>query len=108
MMALLGSPLMAADHADATMTAMNPMADIADVYAWNASGGTLTNLAMTVSPFDDDTRAFGPSVQYVFHVTRYTAFPTSATQIAAGEESKVVCTFESDTSGKCWVVDPAN
>ncbi len=112
MMALLGSPLMAADHADADMTKTTPMGDLADLYAWNASDGTNVNLALTVSPFDDGTREFGPSVQYVFHLTRYTIdnpsddFPITAEEVAVGEESKVICTFTSSTAGECWVVDP--
>lgn len=108
LIALLGSPIQAADHRDAAMTAMNPMADIADVYAWMTSNGTKISMAMTVSPFDDGTREFGPSVQYAFHLTRYEEFPTTPTAILAGEESKVICTFESNTSGQCWVVDPSN
>lgn len=90
------------------MTAMNPMADIADVYAWMTNSGAKISMAMTVSPFDDGTREFGPSVQYVFHLTRYEEFPATPTAIFAGEESKVICTFESNTSGQCWVVDPSN
>jgi hypothetical protein len=80
------------------------MADINDVYTWNTADGTAINLAMTVSPGDDGTRHFGPSVQYVFHVSSHPgadnmhAFPTP------GTESKVICTFTSDTAGECWVV----
>ena len=112
--ALLGSPLsQAADHTDAPATIANPMADINDVYGWMTSNGANINLAMTVSPHDDGTQTFGPSVQYVFHLTRYAYasiadFPLMAQQIAAGKESKVICTFASDTDGKCWVVDPTN
>lgn len=109
LLALLGAPhTQAADHADAAMTAANPMADIADVYAWMTNSGANIALAMTVSPFDNGTREFGPSVQYVFHLTRYEDFPVVPADIAAGEQSKVICTFESNTSGECWVVDPSN
>jgi len=109
LLALLNAPLtQAADHADvAALAATNPMADINDVYAWMTSDGANINLALTVSPFDDGNNKFSESVQYVFHIDRYPAFPASAQQIAAGQESKVVCTFESDTSGECWVIDPA-
>jgi hypothetical protein len=107
--ALLHSPItQAADHGDAASLAANPMADINDVYAWNTADGTKINLAMTVSPFDNGTRMFGPSVQYVFHLTRFTAYPQTGAAHAAGEEYKVICTFASDTAGKCWVVDPTN
>jgi hypothetical protein len=112
--ALLHSPItQAADHLDVTALATNPMADINDVYVWLTGGGAKLNLALTVSPFDDGTRNFGPTVQYVFHVRRYppfnggAGFPTTVEKILAGEESKVICTFASNTDGKCWVVDPA-
>lgn len=116
LLALLNAPLtQAADHADvAALAATNPMADINDLYAWMTSDGAKINLALTVSPFDDGTNEFGPSVQYVFHLRRYNEimtkadFPVSPEQIAAGEESKVICTFTSNTAGKCWLVDPAN
>ena len=105
LLALLNSPLtQAADHLDSTSLAANPMADINDVYAW--MDGTKINLAMTVSPFDDGTHSFGASVQYVFHLTRHAGFPATPTLLAMGEESKVVCTFTSNTEGQCWVIDP--
>ena len=108
-MALLGSPItQAADHLDSTSVAGNPMGDINDVFAWLTEAGANLSLAMTVSPFDDGSHAFGPDVQYVWHLTRHEAFPQSAEQLAMGEESKVVCTFESDTSGECWVIDTSN
>jgi hypothetical protein len=109
LIALLHSPLtQAADHLDSASVATNKMADINDVYAWMTSTGAKISLAMTVSPFDDGTQAFGPSVQYAFHLTRYAMLPTTAAQIAAGEQSKVICTFASNTDGQCWVVDPTN
>lgn len=108
-MALLGAPItQAADHLDATALATNPMADINDVYAWMTNSGANVSLAMTVSPFDNGMHEFGDAVQYVFHLTRYEALPQNAASIAAGEESKVICTFASATSGQCWVVDPSN
>jgi len=107
-MALLHTPItQAADHLDAMALATNPMADINDVYAWNTSDGMKVNLAMTVSPFDNGMRNFGPSVQYVFHLTRNAALPLTAQQLLMGEESKIICTFTSNTAGECWVVDPS-
>lgn len=109
LVALLHSPItQAADHLDVTALAANPMADINDVYAWMTTDGTKINLAMTMSPFDNGSRAFGPSVQYAIHLTRYPAFPQTGAAIAAGLDYRVVCTFASDTDGKCWVVDPMN
>lgn len=108
-MALLGAPItQAADHLDSDALATNPMADINDVFAWMTNSGANVSLAMTVSPFDTGTHEFGDAVQYVFHLNRYEALPQSAETIAAGEESKVICTFASATSGQCWVIDPSN
>ncbi len=108
-MALLGAPItQAADHLDSTTVATNPMADMNDVFAWMTNSGANVSLAMTVSPFDNGTHEFGDAVQYVFHVTRYEALPQNAASIAAGEETKVICTFASATDGQCWVVDPSN
>jgi hypothetical protein len=96
----------AADHLDAPTIKMtaNAMADINDVYTWNTSDGKSVNLVMTVSPGDDGTRHFGPSVQYVFHVSSHPGATNAAAIGTPGTESKVICTFTSDTAGKCWVV----
>ncbi|MEO8843691.1 MAG: DUF4331 family protein [Kofleriaceae bacterium] len=96
----------AADHLDAPTIRMvaNAMADINDVYTWNTADGTAVNLAMTVSPGDDTTRHFGPSVQYVFHVTSHPGVDNPHAYNTPGTESKVICTFTSDKAGQCWVV----
>lgn len=105
--ALLSAPLdvRAADHLDSS-TLLNDtgsrMADINDVYAWMTSDGTKVNLALTVSPADDGTRHFGPTVQYVFHVEEHTTFGL------AGTERRIICTFTDDTNGQCWVADASN
>ncbi len=75
------------------------MADINDVYAWMTSDGAKVNLALTVSPADDGSRHFGNTIQYVFHVEQHTAFG------GPGTESKIICTFASDTAGQCWLID---
>ena len=107
-LALLGSPLsQAADHLDSAALT-NPMADVNDLYAWMQPDGASINLALTVSPFDDGSNSFDASVQYVFHLTRHEGFPATATAIMAGEESKIICTFTSNTDGQCWVVNPSN
>jgi hypothetical protein len=100
----------AADHLDAPTIAMaaNRMADINDVFAWMTSDGAKVNLAMTVSPADDGTHAFGPSVQYVFHVSEYAGATNEAAFAAQGTEHKVICTFASNTSAKCWITQGAN
>ena len=84
------------------------MADINDVYAWMTSDGAKINLALTVSPRDDGTRAFGPSVLYTFHVTSKSKFPIPGDPPPTAVESKVICKFASDTSGECWVVNEGN
>ena len=58
---------------------------------------------MTVSPGDDGTRHFGPSVQYVFHLTSRPGATNADAIGAAGTESKIICTFTSDTAGQCWI-----
>ena len=96
----------AADHLDAPTIKMaaNAMADINDVYTWNTADGTSVNLVMTVSPGDDGTRHFGPSVQYVFHASSHPGADNATAIATPGTESKVICTFTSDTAGECWVV----
>jgi hypothetical protein len=95
----------AADHLDAPATQMaaNHMADINDVYAWMTSDGTKVNLVMSVGPAENGTHAFGPSVQYVFHVSTHPGATNSTAFATPGTETKVICTFASNTSATCWV-----
>lgn len=88
-----------ADHSDSPSLADNPMADITDVYAWMT--GSNLNLIMNVSPRDDGTHSFSPSVLYVFHVTSKSGLGVATT---AGTETRVICRFDSNTSVGCWVV----
>lgn len=74
------------------------MADITDVYAWMT--GSNLNLVMDVSPRDDGTHAFGPSVVYVFHLTSKSGIGVGVTD---GTETRVLCKFDSNTSVQCWV-----
>jgi hypothetical protein len=96
----------AADHLDSATLLTNPLGDINDVYTWMTSDMSKLNLVMTVSPGDPGNRAFSDAVQYVFHVVSRTG--TMASQVVAkpgtGTETKVICTFASDTSVQCWVV----
>jgi hypothetical protein len=100
---LIGHPTRAADHLDAPAASTNPMADITDVFAWMSSDASKVNLVMDVSPGDDGTRHFDSSVQYVFHVTSHPGASAAVAFGAPGTESKVICTFASDTSIQCWV-----
>lgn len=102
MSALFCAPLVqAADHLDGPAIAMaaNAMADINDVFAWMTADGASVNLAMTISPNDNTSRRFAPSVQYVFHVEQHPVYGM------AGDEKKIICTFLNDASGQCWLVD---
>ena len=81
------------------------MGDINDVYTWMNADASKINFAMTVSPGDDGSRHFGPTVQYVFHFRSRVG--TSGAMVVAqpgGVETNVICTFASDTSAQCWVV----
>jgi hypothetical protein len=93
----------AADHLDSPATQGNPMADIADVYAWMTSDMSKVNLAMTVSPVDDGSRHFDKSIQYVWHVTSHPGATVVSAFPAQGTETNVICTFTTDTSVQCWV-----
>ncbi|MBV8761485.1 MAG: DUF4331 family protein [Deltaproteobacteria bacterium] len=74
------------------------MADITDVYAWMSTDGSKVNLIMNVSPGDPGTRHFDNTVQYVWHVNSVDQFGSTTPT-----ETKVICTFASDTSIQCWV-----
>lgn len=91
----------AADHLDSPTLATSPMADINDVYAW--MDGSNLNLAMSISPADVETRTFGPDVQYVFHVHSKSMLGIGVP--GTGTETRVTCTFASDTSAQCWVTE---
>jgi len=76
------------------------MADITDLYAWMA--GSNLNLVMDVSPLDDGTHSFDPSIQYVFHLTSKAQFGA----VGSGDaETRVILRFTSNTSVEGWVTD---
>jgi len=98
LMALLATRGEAADHVDSPTLATNQMADITDVYAWMT--GSNLNLVMNVSPLDDGTHGFDPSVLYVFHLTSKPGLGA-----AGGNETQVILRFASNNSVECWVTD---
>ena len=100
--ALLATQGHAADHLDSPSLATNPLGDITDVYAWMT--GNSLDLVMDVSPFDDGTRRFGPSVLYAFHVVSKPGLGVGMPP-QTGTETKVICKFASNTSVACWVAD---
>jgi hypothetical protein len=84
--------------ATAVTAAANPMADITDLYAWMT--GSSLNMVMDVSPRDDGSHGFSPSVVYVFHVTSKDGIGIGR---PSGTETQVICRFETSTSVQCWV-----
>jgi hypothetical protein len=96
----------AADHLDSPGVMTNRMADLNDVYAWMTSDDKKVNLIMTVSPAEGvlaGDHHFDNTVQYVWHVTSHPGATNKLAFGAAGTESRVICTFASDTSAQCWV-----
>jgi hypothetical protein len=94
---------LAADHADGTVAAMDPAADITDLYAWVSPDGAKTYLVMDVFPFAHATATdagpvskFSNTVQYVFHTT------SQATYLAAATPLNVICTFDAAQAISCW------
>jgi len=97
-----------ADHLDSQTLASRAMGDIADVFAWMSADGGKVNLVMTVSPADPGDRSFGPSVQYVFHVTSKSGMPKDVVaKPANGVTTRVICTFPEPMKAQCWVAGPA-
>jgi hypothetical protein len=86
----------------APAAAANPMATIADVYAW--MNGSNIDLVMDVSPLDDGSHSFDPSVQYVFHLTSKPGLGFNMPGL--GTETRVILQFASSTSVQGWVTDP--
>jgi hypothetical protein len=99
--AVLASRGHAADRAaSSTLATVNPMADITDVYAWMVSSTSLA-LVMDVSPQDNGSHGFDPTVLYAFHLTSKSGLGVNTTD---GTETKVICRFASGISVQCWVV----
>jgi hypothetical protein len=106
---VLASPLAhAADHGDGTSSgialALEPAADINDVFAWTSADTTQVNLAMTVFPGATATSRFSDAVKYVFHTASVAAYLGPAVQ------RDIVCTFSNATPqiASCWLSDPAD
>ncbi len=100
----------AADHIDSDSLAAAPLAmgDINDVYTWMSADGSKVNLVMTVSPADPGGRAFGPGIQYVFHLTSKSgAAADVVAKPASGVTTTVICTFPTTATAQCWVTGAA-
>lgn len=80
----------ASDHLDTPTLAMNPRADIGDLYAWTSPDGKRLNLVMTVV-----AQSFSDKVDYTFHIDNGKRLgPTTAT-------TSIVCRFKADQSPDC-------
>jgi hypothetical protein len=107
-MALLAVPARAADHGDGTASgialALEPAADVNDVFAWMSADASRVYLAMSVFPGASANSRFSDAVKYVFHTS------SVATYLGASAPRDVICTFSNATPqvASCWVTDPAN
>ena len=79
------------------------MADINDVYAWMTTDGAKVNLAMTVSPADDDTRHVRPDGPVRVPREQLRGHRNASRSSTQDKEYKVICTFASNTTAQCWV-----
>lgn len=86
-----------ADHTDPPGLT-DPMADIADHFAWMDSAAENLNLVTTVAPLSAATE-FGTATQFVFHVS-------SRADFAATDETdtRVLCQFYAADGIECWVL----
>lgn len=85
-----GDAVHASDHLDTPTVAMNPRADIGDLYAWTSPEGRQLNLVMTVV-----AQAFSDNVEYTFHVD-------SGKRVGATTgTTSIVCRFSADQSASC-------
>jgi hypothetical protein len=82
----------ASDHLDSPTLAMNPRADIGDLYAWTSADGKQLNLVMTVV-----AQSFSDVVDYTFHID-------SGTRMGATTgTTSIVCRFKADQQADCRV-----
>ena len=80
----------ASDHLDTSTVAMNPRADIGDLYAWTSPDGKQLNLVMTVV-----AQSFSDKIEYTFHVD-------SGKRLGATTgTTSIVCRFKADQSADC-------
>lgn len=87
----------AADHIDSPAATADPTADITDLFAWMSPDAQKVNLVLNVHFAASETSMFSDAVQYVFHVN------SSAGYGMDQQETRVVCTFDSEGTASCWV-----
>ncbi len=80
----------ASDHLDAPTVAMNPRADIGDLYAWTSPDAKQLNLVMTIVG-----QSFSDNVEYTFHID-------SGKRLGATDvTTSIVCRFAADQTADC-------
>jgi uncharacterized protein DUF4331 len=80
----------ASDHLDTPTVAMNPRADIGDLYAWTSPDGKQLNLVMTVV-----AQSFSDKVDYTFHID------SGKLLGATMGTTSIVCRFNAEQSPDC-------
>jgi hypothetical protein len=86
---------LAADHLDSPAAALDPAADITDVYGWVE--GSKVILVLNVAPLADANSKFSDKVQYVFHTMSTGTFGMPGTPL------DIICTFDAAQTAQCWV-----
>ena len=85
-------PAHASDHLDTPTVAMNPRADIGDLYAWTSADGKQLNLVMTLVG-----QSFSDVVEYAFHVD------SGKTMGVTTNTTTIRCKFSDDQQAACRV-----
>ena len=82
----------ASDHLDTPTVAMNPRADIGDLYAWTSADGKQLNLVMTLVG-----QSFSDVVEYAFHID------SGKTMGATTSTTTIRCKFSDEQQAACRV-----
>jgi hypothetical protein len=85
-------PAHASDHLDTPTVAMNPRADIGDLYAWTSADGKQLNLVMTLVG-----QSFSDVVEYAFHID------SGKTMGATTNTTTIRCKFSDQQQAACRV-----
>lgn len=85
-------PVNASDHLDTPTVAMNPRADIGDLYAWTSADGKQLNLVMTLVG-----QSFSDVVEYAFNID------SGKTLGATTNTTTIRCKFSDDQQAACRV-----
>jgi hypothetical protein len=92
----IGGPR-AADHIDSPQAAVDPAADITDVFAWMSNDGSRVNLVMGIGRDVALTFLFSDQVHYVFHTSSKVGFLSTAKT-----DVDVICQFDAAQTIQCW------